>query len=47
MTLKEAKEELAKKNLNISYTGSGKVKKQDKGEGETVEQGSIITIELE
>lgn len=47
MTLKEAKEELAKKNLNISYTGNGKVKSQDKGEGDTVEEGSIITIKLE
>ena len=43
----EAKAALAEKNLNISYSGSGKVVSQDVGEGQTAEQGQIITVKLE
>lgn len=46
MTLSEAKSALASKNLNISYTGSGKVASQNIIDGVTVEQGTIITITL-
>lgn len=47
MSLAEAKSSLANKNLNISYTGSGKVVSQNVAEGTSVEQGTIITIKLE
>ena len=46
-TLSEAKSALADLKLNILYTGSGKVKSQDKQEGESLEQGSIVTLKLE
>ena len=47
MSLSEAKSALSKKNLNITYSGSGKVKSQNIAEGETVEQGTVITIKLQ
>ena len=47
MTLSEAKSALADKNLNYTYSGSGKIKNQSIAEGETVEQGTIITLKLE
>ena len=46
-SLSEAKSELADKNLNIMYSGSGKVVSQNIAEGTTVEQGSIVTLKLE
>lgn len=46
-TLSEAKSELADKNLNIMYSGSGKVVSQNIAEGTTTEQGTVITIKLE
>lgn len=46
-TLNEAKSEFSKKNLNVMYSGSGKVTSQDVPEGTKIEQGSIITIKLE
>ena len=39
--------QLGEKGLNISYTGNGKVKEQDKQEGEHVEQGTVINLKLE
>ena len=47
MTLSEAKSSLASRNLNYTYSGSGKVKNQSISEGETVEQGTIITLKLQ
>ncbi len=47
LTLSEAKSALSDKNLNVSYSGSGKVVNQSTKEGEMIEQGSIITIKLE
>ena len=47
MSLSEAKSSLATKNLNVSYTGSGKVVSQNIAEGTSVEQGTVITIKLE
>lgn len=47
MSLSEAKSSLTSKNLNISYTGSGKVVSQNIAEGTSVEQGTVITIKLE
>lgn len=46
-TLQEAKSLLAEKDLNIFYSGSGKVKTQDIRGGDTVEKGKIIRVELE
>lgn len=46
MTLSDAKKALEEKNLNIMYSGSGKVASQNVAEGSTVEQGSIITLTL-
>ncbi len=45
--LSEAKSELAGRNLNINYSGSGKVVSQDIPEGTSIEQGMIITLKLE
>ena len=45
--LSEAKSELAGRNLNINYSGSGKVVSQDVPEGTSIEQGTIITLKLE
>ena len=47
LTLSEAKDALSEKNLNISYSGSGKVVRQSEQEGSSVEQGTIIKIKLE
>lgn len=46
MTLTQAKAALKKKNLNISYTGTGIVSKQSIKEGTSVEEGSIINVTL-
>ena len=46
MTLTEAKSYLKKKNLNISYTGTGKVSKQSIKQGIAVEKGTIIDVTL-
>jgi len=46
MTLTQAKSTLRKKNLNISYTGTGKVSKQSIKQGTSVEEGTIINITL-
>lgn len=46
-TLVEAKTALADKDLNISYSGTGKVVSQDIEAGTTVEKGTIIKINLE
>lgn len=46
-TLKDAKDALAEKNLNISYLGSGRVVSQNIAQGTLVEQGSVITVNLE
>lgn len=47
LSLSEAKSALASKNLNYTYSGSGKVKSQNVVEGETVEQGTVITLKLQ
>lgn len=47
MSLSEAKSALASKNLNYVYSGNGKVKNQSIAEGETVEQGTVITLKLQ
>ncbi len=45
-TLSEAKSLLAEQNLNIMYTGSGKVVSQNIAEGTSAEQGTVVTIKL-
>lgn len=45
-TLSEAKAALTEKNLNFIYSGNGKVESQDIAEGESAEQGTIITLKL-
>jgi len=45
-TLSEAKAALTEKNLNFIYSGSGKVESQDIAEGESAEQGTIVTLKL-
>ena len=47
MTLSEAKNALASKNLNYTYSGSGKVVSQNIAEDVTIEQGTIITLKLQ
>lgn len=47
LTLKEAKDKAKEKNLNIVYSGSGKVVSQDVADGTSVEQGRVINIKLE
>ena len=47
MTLSEAKAELKNKNLNIKYTGSGKVTSQDITTGTSVEEGTVISVVLQ
>ena len=47
LTLSEAKQKVSEKNLNISYSGNGKVVSQNIAEGVSIEQGTIITIKLE
>lgn len=46
MTLTQAKSSLKKKNLNISYTGTGTVSKQSIEKGTSVEEGTIINVIL-
>lgn len=46
-TLSEAKNALAEKNLNLIYTGSGKVVSQNISDGTTTEQGTVISLKLE
>ncbi len=47
MTLSEAKAELKSKNLNIKYTGSGRVISQDITAGKSVEEGTVINVTLQ
>ena len=47
MTLSEAKAALKNKNLNIKYTGSGKVTTQDVTAGTAVEEGTVINVVLQ
>ena len=46
MTLSQAKRELKKKNLNISYTGTGVVTSQSIKAGTSVEEGTIVNVKL-
>ena len=46
MSLSEAKVALKNKNLNIKYSGSGKVISQDITAGESVEEGTVINVVL-
>lgn len=46
MTLTEAKATLKKKNLNISYSGTGTVSKQSVKSGTSVEEGTVINVTL-
>ena len=46
MTLTQAKTALKQKNLNISYTGTGLVSKQNIKYGTSVEEGTIINVTL-
>jgi len=46
MTLTQAKSALKKKNLNISYTGTGTVSEQSIKQGTSVEEGTIINVTL-
>ena len=47
MTLSEAKAALNNKNLNIKYTGSGKIITQDIASGTKVEEGTVINVVLQ
>ena len=47
MTLSEAKAALKNKNLNIKYSGSGKVASQDITSGTSVEEGTVISVVLQ
>lgn len=47
MSLSEAKTVLKNKNLNIKYTGSGKVASQEITAGTSVEEGTIINVVLQ
>ncbi len=47
MSLSEAKVALKNKNLNIKYTGSGRVISQDITAGESVEEGTVINVVLQ
>ncbi len=46
MTLSEAKAALKNKNLNIKYTGSGKVTSQSITVGTSVEEGTVVEVVL-
>ena len=46
MTFTEAKNALKKKNLNISYTGTGVVSSQSVKQGNSVEEGTVIKVTL-
>ena len=47
MSLSEAKVALKNKNLNIKYSGKGKVISQDVTAGTSVEEGTVINIVLQ
>lgn len=47
MSLSEAKAELRRKNLNIKYSGSGKVASQEIMAGTSVEEGTIVNVILQ
>ena len=47
MTLSQAKNALASKNLNIQSTGNGKVISQDPTVGTSVEEGSVVKVTLQ
>ena len=47
MSLAEAKAALKNKNLNIKYTGSGKITSQDITSGTSVEEGTVISVVLQ
>lgn len=47
MTLSEAKAALKNKNLNIKYTGSGKVTSQSITAGSSVEEGTVVEVVLQ
>lgn len=47
MTLSEAKAALKNKNLNIKYTGSGKVTSQSITAGTSVEEGTVVEVVLQ
>ena len=47
MSLSEAKAVLKNKNLNIKYTGSGKVTSQDITAGTSVEEGTVVSVVLQ
>lgn len=47
MSLSQAKNALESKNLNIKYTGSGKVISQDPTAGTSVEEGTVISVILQ
>ena len=47
MTLSEARVSLKNKNLNIKYTGSGKVTSQSITAGTSVEEGTVVEIVLQ
>ena len=47
MTLSEAKAALKNKNLNIKYTGSGKVTSQSITVGTSVEEGTVVEVVLQ
>ena len=47
MTLSEAKAALKNKNLNIKYSGNGKVTSQGVAAGTSVEEGTVIDVVLQ
>ena len=47
MSLSQAKNALESKNLNIKYSGSGKVISQDPTAGTSVEEGTVISVILQ
>ena len=47
MSLSEAKAALKNKNLNIKYTGSGRVASQEIMAGTSVEEGTIVNVVLQ
>ena len=47
MTLSEAKAALRNKNLNIKYTGSGRVTSQSIAAETSVEEGTIVEVVLQ
>lgn len=47
MSLSQAKNSLESKNLNIKYTGSGKVISQNPTAGTSIEEGTVVTVTLQ